>query len=339
MADFRKVITELGTSPESSLTKQERKSFRNILDYRWRSQTLYGYLNLDLDNLENLFGLIDMESSLAPRSDKLAVANRADLIFTLVKTLELTRKPAPEQLQKEIDESTGSADRNKLRATIRKARHPLGKFVFFAQRLRPHDAIITFNYDTVIEEALLGLSIGPDYGFLDYAWPNVNAKFPVLKLHGSVNFKRASTDSSNGEAVSIVDPELLTNATSAYYDGGSPLLIPPTWNKAALSGPLMEVWQKASARLSAAHRIVFIGYSLPETDLGFRYLLANSLLANQELQDIVVMDPSQDTRRRFASFFADALKSQQRYVEVAQSFPRGIPFLGHPFWGLPGGET
>jgi hypothetical protein len=317
MAEFRKVVTELATNPGSPLAEQERLWFKSVLDYRWRAQALYGYLNFDLDNLENLFGLLDMECSLGDKDDPFLRASRWALIFTLVKTLETTRKPMLGRLQDEVTACKRAATFGELRERTKYPAHPLAPYVSFLQNLRPHDAIITFNYDTVIEEALLALSIGSDYGFSSFASPGVQYAIPVLKLHGSVNFRQREDG-----AVEVVDYEFLEESTKEYYSGGAPLIVPPTWNKGALTSAIQTIWQRAATRLRAAARIVFIGYSLPETDVGFRYLLANSLLANQLFPAVAVMDPDPIARERYDRLFADVLKQQGRYIAFDATFPK-----------------
>ena len=316
MAEFRRVVTELGTNPASPLTEQERLWFESVLMYRRRVEALNGCVNFNLDNLENLFGLLDMEASLTSADDFLVAVSRAALVFTLVKTLELTRSPIRDPLLGHITAAQNEGNREEARRGTKDPAHPLRHYAMFAEKLRTHDAVVTFNYDTVLEESLLASSIGPDYGFGEFVWPKVTSSIPVLKLHGSVNFK----EKSNGE-VEVVDFELLHETTSAYYDGGTPLLVPPTWNKGALTSIIQTIWQEAARRLRNAARIIFIGYSLSETDLSFRYLLANSFLANQRLPEVLVFDPDPVTRRRYSGFFADILKNQDRYTESSAGFP------------------
>ena len=97
MAEFATVVTQLANDRESGLRENERIRFKKVLDYRSQMQRLYAYLNLDLDNLEHLFSLIDMEASLSPQAVNQATELQEDLVFVLVKTLELTlKKPGGE---------------------------------------------------------------------------------------------------------------------------------------------------------------------------------------------------------------------------------------------------
>ena len=70
---------------------------------------------------------------------------------------------------------------------------------FYAGKGERRDTIITFNYDTLVEEALLNLGIVPDYCFSDeeirytgsenrMILSGDSMKVAVLKPHGSVNW-------------------------------------------------------------------------------------------------------------------------------------------------------
>ena len=53
---------------------------------------------------------------------------------------------------------------------------------------------------------------------------------------------------------------------------------------------MTPVWAKAVAELKAATRICIIGYSMPPTDLFFKYLLTIALSQNRGLDKLIVVD-------------------------------------------------
>ena len=53
---------------------------------------------------------------------------------------------------------------------------------------------------------------------------------------------------------------------------------------------MQPVWKKAVDALKAATRICVIGYSMPETDAFFKFLLALGLAENDRLYKFVVVD-------------------------------------------------
>ena len=67
-------------------------------------------------------------------------------------------------------------------------------------------------------------------------------------------------------------------------------MILPTWQRDPFHGNVFSALLSESLiHLRLASRIVFIGYSFPETDRYFRYLLSDAL-STPELPEIVVCD-------------------------------------------------
>lgn len=151
---------------------------------------------------------------------------------------------------------------------------------------RPHNTFITFNYDQLLERSLNNLHVPFSYGVksLDsriHAIPN--AKLNVLKLHGSVNW--AIPRGKVSEVIAFPD------ADSVIEDGLIPQLLPPTWRKDSLT-TFSQIWRTALDAIGNATRLVIVGFSIPPTDLHFRYLLAAGLRNNISLREIVFVDPN-----------------------------------------------
>jgi hypothetical protein len=83
---------------------------------------------------------------------------------------------------------------------------------------------------------------------------------------------------------------LLDDYAALQKENKAPLLIPPTWRK-VFAGQLAGVWDAAVAALKTATRIVILGYSMPETDMHFKYLLAAGLQENISLRKIFFVNP------------------------------------------------
>ncbi|MDQ1591620.1 MAG: hypothetical protein QOG71_2247 [Pyrinomonadaceae bacterium] len=157
------------------------------------------------------------------------------------------------------------------------------------------NTIITFNYDTLVEDALADLSTPFHYGLSSAAATlQEGAKcslsdqalagaIPILKLHGSINW--ATPDNLN-EMVKVY---------GSYDDvrarGERILLLPPTWRK-AFGGHLTGIWETALKAISEATRIIIIGFSMPPTDTHFKYLIASGLRDNISLRKLIFVNPS-----------------------------------------------
>jgi len=179
--------------------------------------------------------------------------------------------------------------------------------------LRPGDTIISFNYDTVIDRALV--QVGgrrwrhperygvPVMGDSD-VWEGSGGRgrpyeVPVrlLKLHGSTHWDR--WDETKSAVVLSRDDYGLAN----------PLIVPPAWNKGmAEEAPFPLLWKAARRALHQARALVLIGYSLPSTDLLFRALLAldtcEGMSRHRKLRYLYIANPTDDDVTRLRALLA-----------------------------------
>jgi len=128
-------------------------------------------------------------------------------------------------------------------------------------------------------------------------------EIPILNLHGSVNWAL----SYDQGCVNVFD-----GYTQLLQAGGVPALVPPTWNK-VFHGPIGDIWQGAIGALRQATRLIVIGFSLPPTDLHFKYLLAAGLQENMSLRQIVFCDPDGDAVKKRARSLL-----RQEYIDARQ---------------------
>lgn len=174
-------------------------------------------------------------------------------------------------------------------------------------------SIITTNYDVNIECSLLATGKTTQLNF-DYAQikePNYEEKIsmyskqgvPVYKLHGSVNwFQNNNIDGLLEVEGKVIDSWInRTNPDSRhdmpaickpYFRDRSPMIVPPSFLKPSFFPNINKGWSGAAKALKAAHRVLFVGYSFPDTDTYMRYFLAKSMLDNPRLNEIHIIDPN-----------------------------------------------
>jgi len=107
-----------------------------------------------------------------------------------------------------------------------------------------------------------------------------------------------------------------------------PQIIPPTWKKDS-RGAFDEIWTRSLKALSDATRVVVIGFSIPPTDLHFKYLLAAGLQENYSLREIVFVNPSDGMpliEERCRSLFANQVHNAAKLRLVATT---AEAFCGH----------
>jgi NAD-dependent SIR2 family protein deacetylase len=318
MRDF---IARAKKLQESNAFGASSDDTQNVLNAAYRDlRKVQAKSAIDYLNIEELFSAIDMGAMLGVFGSRdpstLNDLRRAVRVF-IYRTLEETVQI--ERLGKTISAPKGYDALAKMTLEKMKQTFRLGK---------RDVAFITFNYDACLEFALVKNGMGVDYGlrepFLDADERRYQVTVPVLKLHGSINWARCTKCNSivptevdpwrRAHFIDIMDqPDHLKLSLGSRISGkqhscGSaldsvPLLVPPTWNKAADSGDLGEVWKRAAQELASADNVVVIGYSFPVTDTFFRYLFALGSDSDVHLETFMVINGERghETVPRFAA--------------------------------------
>ena len=172
-----------------------------------------------------------------------------------------------------------------------------------AAGLEEGDAVISFNYDLLMDTALFHnnphWNPATGYGF----WAASREKRQVapsalylLKPHGSFNWVACSTCGS----IYVLPPiqsgvpanwNSLRSLVPNHWDHQlDRLIIPPSLKKDVHGRVMQQVWMKAHQALKEAGRIVIIGYSLPATDFLVKRLLYRSVSMNSKLRQLEVVD-------------------------------------------------
>jgi hypothetical protein len=268
-------------------------------------------VKLDLENIEELFSLASAsEGGQIDAWMRLAIGGTLDFalqtgakpqVSVEVRGAEFFSKPLPEWVRtKEVRPHTFKCSAYsfylaRLLGCVG-AKEPKGKNTF-----------VTFNYDTVLEEALkeLKLPYGYGWGHGKYAGQQSRSDhcpppLELLKLHGSVNWGRERDNPS----LKIVEGRTYSELIAEGY---IPELLPPTWSK-AFGQELREVWARAVASLRLATRVIVIGFSMPATDAHFKYLLAAGLKENISLRNVQFVAPNAKTelKQRASAMLRDS---------------------------------
>jgi len=212
--------------------------------------------------------------------------------------------------------------------------------------------VITTNYDLIFEfkaftKGMLcsyciknSRRINAGHGFKEYVVLeySYNKKGPIIcKLHGSVNFFQdhsindkgylyISSDLGNNKPIgrshgfnkrpAIFAVDAIWNVQKKYGETFFPSIIPPTYSKLYHHNWLVEIWNNAFVALKNAKKIIFIGYSFPESDGFMRALIhgAMGLRCNEKLPEVYVIDPDKETHERYKKIF----KSMYHKIETQE---------------------
>jgi len=327
IANFMSVMRTAATWYGEQGGVREHDAITKVLDYRLRAAAAAYRCPIDPDNIEDLFSLVDAEEQHRPdaagpqRQMRLAIAATLDHAHQIYRNdqqclkvyLEGTDRP-----QARPSWPQDPANEKHYHVPLYDAYLATMTGYFYPQVAPRRDTIITFNYDTLVEDALSNLETPYSYGFgadafytkerpggfviynehdIPFLRPATGQKGVVdlLKLHGSVNWlldyatpTEAPTQSQQRLQIFPAFSDLLTE----YADPlGRIFIEPPTWRKGH-NGGMASVWDSALQALRTASRIIVMGYSMPPTDVHFRYLVAAGLRENISLQEIVFVNPA-----------------------------------------------
>ena len=155
-------------------------------------------------------------------------------------------------------------------------------------------SFITFNYDICLDRVLLSMynenenkSFDVDFGidlgnYEQKKWfhrPR-KRKINLLRPHGSINWvfckscgKVFSKISKQGNPLDLVGKKKCYNCGLSSVE---PYIVHPTNNRIYENKYIMQIWTKVEDILQKADNWCFIGYSLPEADRYFSYILSKT---------------------------------------------------------------
>ena len=175
-------------------------------------------------------------------------------------------------------------------------------------------SFITFNYDICLDRVLLSMynenenkSFDVDFGidlgnYEQEKWfhrPR-KRKINLLRPHGSINWvfckscgKVFSKISKQGNPLDLVGKKKCYNCGLSSVE---PYIVHPTNNRIYENKYIMQIWSKVEDILQKADNWCFIGYSLPEADRYFSYILSKTYnlrkVKSNNLPKISVVNPN-----------------------------------------------
>lgn len=291
---------------------RELQAIRDVLIFRKNASGAALRVNLNVENIEDLFSLA-AASGQYPLAEAVSTAIAATLSHargTSDPHALLISVKKGIKVPKTWEERVGATDVIKYMAPFYDlcAGMLVGKWC--EPRRYMKNTVITFNYDTVLEEALANIDVKCSYEFdqstVEYdksakhiARQREDTVLPICKLHGSVNWAMPLREKGKLRIFGGYD-DLLSADRQV-------LLIPPTWRK-TFGGPLTTIWDAAVKALTEATRIIIVGFSIPPTDIHFKYLLAAGLQENISLRKIYCLNPDGSVEQNLFSILRSDLK-------------------------------
>jgi len=342
MPVIKDFLNEMRTSV-NWLKQDERREYdatRKVLLFRKKAASAALRVDLDVENIEDLFSLA------AASGEETPAQNISSAIAATIEYCRSHRKAPLISVSAENDYPVPAYWKKPLQEAA-KTFYDVSIYDLYAGLLsgglcEPQEymknTVISFNYDTVLEDALSRIGVPIDYGispdlvtFHD-SWKSGqvigNKPLKLLKIHGSVNWFQDEPELQN---------LIIYRAYNDGYASGSVFLIPPTWRK-DFSGPLGDVWSQAVQALREATRIVFLGFSFPDTDVHIKYLMAAGLQENISLRNIFCINKDPRVKKSFLRTIKRDLERQgiasfsSRYISnLIQLFPQQYKYYSEDF--------
>ena len=197
--DFLDRAREFFDDPDSALDLQERQQFEQVFKFKREIAKAREKFRIDLDNVEQLFGLVEMSQRLGSVSP----ATRDATVYLIAKTLQLALANSSQRPQVGMSLMPGYAAQASFLGYVRRGASGGDTFdtdiyTHFALLLsgkyddqKKSNTVITFNYDLVLDDALTRVDAKPGYELADAVYDELNDNntvVPLLKLHGSTNW-------------------------------------------------------------------------------------------------------------------------------------------------------
>jgi len=309
--------------------------------------SLYSKINIKLINIEDVFGLIEMGKILnklpgCKNAEEIEELRESIIKFIVVtieqKNLFNYKKGKIASTAKIYDEFADKTLRNMYRNNI-------------------SFSAITFNYDISLDHSLSFYGIPYNYCLphskneIKLIKPHFLSKneIKLIKLHGSINWGICSKckqimpiDFTKFNSYPCLQPDPSPNLIPIrigskigkfFHSNGCrarlkdiPLLIPPTWNKTDYHRYIKAVWKHAAIELSEAENIIIIGYSMPETDLFFKYLLGlGTINPMKRLRRFWIFNPDRELEKRYKNIKGLGIEDFQFFPSTFKEAIEGIP--------------
>lgn len=180
-----------------------------------------------------------------------------------------------------------------------------------------NDTIISFNYDCLIDESLSrragkkwdarkGYGFAIENGYSRWHDRSGAGRPPVagiqlLKPHGSLNWQRVLGKWNLRELPYESRPDADLH------------IVPPLWQKDFAEDPYQGVWAAARRVLTSVSSLLFVGYSLPDTDV---YSQAMLRIDVGELDFLGIANPDPIARRRIQDALRSSIGPETHIVEL-----------------------
>ena len=326
-----------GKNNGKTLSSEDSEIFHKAIEVKNELDSYHGRATFDDRNIEDILSILSFNIIGGKTSDR----NKLKWILkAITRTIELSCKVEHDGKFNRIQESPDSLPYQTFWYNF---------FNISKNREKP-PTIISFNYDLVMERALIQSLVNIKYNSYKDQFPydgfRLNYYYGEKEVvayrveYTEYDFRserviksRDGSTIEEGEGENPINIELLKlhgslnfsrqmgkqaeEKVSLTHAVADPFILPPIFNK--LSSSLAnKMWKIALERLRQAKNVIIVGYSLPQTDIYMQYFLKSALGPNLNLNKIFVFDPvlfndgplSEAMRERYACCFSPQLQNR-----------------------------
>lgn len=202
-----------------------------------------------------------------------------------------------------------------------------------ASKLGPDDTIISLNYDTLLDSALVRHGWNPRSGYglpggkKKIKWRPSEADNPpdlsgvrLLKVHGSVNWFVRGSYGNLAKAFES-KPVLVTGPRKNEKKGYIRQIVPPIYGKIFDHDHWRSLWTQGFEELCSADILVVIGCSLIDTDFHLRALLSRVVKHRKKIGNkfrSAIFVAGTKTRRKWQKALKGVYKETKGYPRFDQ---------------------
>lgn len=175
---------------------------------------------------------------------------------------------------------------------------------------KEHPAFISLNYDLVLDRALRVAGRDPEYGFYGSHEEHLelNAKIPLYKLHGSLNWSLCPlcgeiSEHEDKVAHLLFKEDNPVTCVNCGSDNAQEVIIAPTLYKSHKINRLQNIWAGSAGAVNGSDCLIFIGYSLDASETSIIAMIKRALNAPEKKRRIIVVNPNEEACRRYRQFF------------------------------------
>ena len=315
---------------QSCIREKDKKTLKTALQIRQKLDSYHGRIFFNSWNIEDILSMLALDT------EKSKERELQEFVNAITRTIELSCR-----LQ---HDSSGIIISDPSVQIYKEFWENLFKWCGQKDKSRKIPTIISFNYDLVLERALMAvidqrlmgrlidqrlygevsLNYGGSFPFdsvtLDYKYKYFPKQNYSTEIRGAL--KESKTDNATINILklhgSLNYPKgKLKTQPSLTDPTENPYVIPPTSNKHHNAASNAS-WGLAMTRLREAKNVIFVGYSFPSTDVYMQFFLKTALGPNQNLSEVYIFDPvlwdkSNDTkvkemRNRYETCFSEQFR-------------------------------